>query len=664
MAEPNPAQRKVEIVEGAAQPSRSRSTRPAIAQTIAARLGPIGQEEAGAEDSIRHLVGIVGRRRNMIASAVVCGTALLILAALLIAPKYTALAQIQIIPPEEAQSDRSSFIDHRAIQTVVDTHLVMLGARDFLRKVLVTSLQGSRRLEAQAVAPALGDAHTPAGDRELDLQLEKFEKRVNVSQLLSSGVIAIRFTSKSPDEAAHVANRIVTLYHEQLRQRKVANLQAEIDRLDQRVADLGRTMDATQIRMHKHLQNLSGKAVPTSASPDGDEDLRDLKQVARANGQLMVDLVRRQNETRRDLEVVGPEVRVLSHASPPVSRSSLHPILFIVPGATLLLIGSCFLAIALEQLDQGLRSTREIASALSVPCISLVPELPECGFAGLQEYLRNEPFAPYSEAIRSIAAALKLASPSRPAEVVLLSCSEPREGKTTLAVSIAQYVASIGQRVLLVDLDVRTRGVLRELRGGAEHGVVDLVLNNASPEAIIQRHPALAFDYLPMTAGPAVDPLSLIANKNLLAIFDAFRAKYDLILVDGPSALGRSEAGPLAALADKVLFVVKWGSTRKLVAQNAVRVLSSHAASGRNAADFMAAVVTQVPLRTHAKYRFGDAVEVIMRHGRRLRLPSEASIALMVDLARYRRSWSRLLDSSSDRISKRLHPFKRNQAGS
>jgi capsular polysaccharide biosynthesis protein len=626
MVAPNVGQRRVEIVEiveSGGQKFRGRASGPAFAQAAALQPGP-PEAEGDAATDIRRLLTILVRRRGMIATVLVCGTLLLAVAAAMMSPVYTAIAQIDVVSPSAPTS-----LSPRANQMIVDTHLVLLKSRDFLREVLVSTTgpaTADPAADTTGVPPLRVGQAAPNG-RALEVQLESFQKQVNVSQSLSSSVISIRYSSKSPDQAADVANRIVMLYRGLLRKREEASLQAELDQLGQRIAELHRAGDASRARLQKHLQAMS--ASPGPASDEKKEQLADLEKESRADAQLLADLLRRQMETRRRLEVLGSSVWIVSLASPPVAPSSLHPILFVVPGVVLLLFGSCFWAVAREQLDQGLHSSNDVAGALSLPCIGLVPKFDRSGLSEPHNYVAERPFTPYAESIRSIAAALDLVAPSRAPEVVLLSGSEAGEGKTTLALSIARYAAGIGRRVLVVDLDARTPGLLRELKLTADRDIADLILKDTAPEAVVQRHPALAFDYLPMRPG-LVDPLSLISSEKLQAAFASFRASYELVLVDGPPAAGRADAALLARLADKILFVVKWG-TRRQTAEHAVRVLGAGHPGRSNPADFMAAVVTQIPPIEHARYWFGDAHDVRSKYERRL-LPSSLSSASLKEI--------------------------------
>ncbi len=601
-----PTQLKLDRIQGAEHGNNRQSNRLAPGQSHVARPEPTGvtdgpRTSGDSEVTIRHIVDIVVRRRNMIAATTVVGTALLLLVAWITPPKYTALAQIEVI-----KDDTPELRDTRAMQMMVDRHLVLLKSPDFLRTILDT--RSSKSL-------------SDAGIR--NTTIEEFEKHLSVNQALSSNVIGIRYTSRSSSEAADIANRIVGVYREQLELRREARAKDELADLSQRAAKLRTLLDAIQASKRSILQN--GRGRPAISAKIQEQNAKHTVQAANAAARELVSLLRRQRDLRQRIEAMRPEVRVVSMASPPSRPSSLHPILLVIPGVVALVAAGCFFAIVLEHLDQGMRSSNDITNNLAVPCAGLIPRPKRPGLFRRSEFpvhdfLKNSPFSPYSEAIRSVTASIGLATPENAPQVVLLSCSEPGEGKTALAVTMADYATSIGCNVLLVDLDVRMPGVLSELKCVSEFSIVDVINDGLPVDSVIERHPQLEFDFLPMAAG-AIDPLSLTAKSRLNTLFDELRPDYDLILVDGPSAIGHSDAGLLAALADKVVFVVKWGRTRGRVAANAIQTLASQDPQNRDAGEFITAIVTHVPQKAHAQYRFGDAIEILMKHGTRL-LPS------------------------------------------
>jgi len=209
---------------------------------------------------------------------------------------------------------------------------------------------------------------------------------------------------------------------------------------------------------------------------------------------------------------------------------------------------------------------------------------------------------------------LRLAEPGHAAKVVLISSSIPGEGKTTVAWSLAAYVGFLGRRVLVVE-----GSRLGEFDDTGKRGIVDLSLQNRPPAESIQHIAKAGFDYLPMP-GPRLDPLTLLACEQMPGLIRQLRERYDCVIIDGPSVFGAVEARLLPSIADRILLVVKWGSTRREVTQNALSLLCESGGLNKDRSDLATAIVTQVDLKRHARYRYGDVGEFLVedaKHGSR-----------------------------------------------
>jgi Mrp family chromosome partitioning ATPase len=559
--------------------------------------------EPPGQPSAHQLASILLRRRWIILGITLFGTLLLAFAARQIPPNYTAMAQIEVLPGWASQAGQSAPADPASNQMLLDTHMVMLRTPDFLRKV---------------IAP-LPQFENGKNDRII----ERLGERISVSQLMSSRIIAIRVTLPDPAEAANLANRMAEVYLAQQVEQQAGRIREELARVDSGISRLRSEIDTARAQMRQRIeaeQPIAAGVATDSPMPGSDGSESSASTSSKA--QRLVELEQRRRELLRQLDSVAPDLRIVSPASPPVDPSSLHPMLFVVPGAVFLLIATAFAVIARDRLDQSLRSAHDVTGALSVPCLGLVPRCWSPRSGGAHQFLRSEPFSPFAESVRSVAAAGGFSQASDDAEIILVTCSEPGEGKTTLAVSLAHYAASIGRRVLLIDLDLRTPGVLDQLGVEARYSLSDLMTRRVDRNAAVLTEPSLGFHVLPAMSGQ-VDPVRVIADPYWQTTLNDFRSRYDVILIDGPPALGRAETGMIARMADRVLFAVKWGATRKQVARNAIDGLITARGSARE----MGVVVTEVAPRAHARYRFGDATEVVTRHGRRLLPPSRPSWA-------------------------------------
>jgi succinoglycan biosynthesis transport protein ExoP len=605
------------------------------------------------ELQFRQLASILHRRIRLILAITGLGMMLAVVVGLMIPPKYTATAQLVVEPPSAglAVGTATSPTDE-----AIDTHVTLVGSRNHLKSVVESispdpkfraRVPNASQPEETATEPASdglsqsaaskGPAASSASDtaevrlneleRRLNIwikalrrsgdatvaDLEELERGIRVNQERRSRVISVAFTSADRIKAAALANRIVELYVESQIEQQRAYASAEMARLNKRIAELKYEMERAATSLQRAIQH--GLETVQGATRDADGRLRELERHAAASAQLYSSLLRKKKEMSDQQEIVAPGVRILSLASVPEWPSSHNPILFIIPALIVFAMGGSLLAVFLEQLDRGLRSERDINDALGIPCIGLVPRLSGGHGTELQCYLLKEPFSAYTEAIRSVAAALHVAPESRASMVVLISSSLPREGKTTLAVSLAAYAALIGRRVLVIDFDFRHPSIPPMLDGKADKTVADLLLYDCLPEDVIRHVPDLNLDYLPVARCP-VDPIALFARDGMPELLCQLRKKYDCILIDSPPLLGATEARLLACLADKILFVVKWGSTKRELAQSALNLLCRLGRSGKKCIDLSVAVVTQVDLKEHGRYGYGDVGEMLVKDRR------------------------------------------------
>jgi polysaccharide biosynthesis transport protein len=378
--------------------------------------------------------------------------------------------------------------------------------------------------------------------------------------------------------------------------------------IDQTLSRLAEEKGILEIRV-RHLQR--SIAILQDASTEAREPelrLRELQREATAFAQLYESLVQHQKEILEETDI-QPDVRVLSFAPIPDRPSSPNPILFILPAMVLASIGAGLLAVLLERLDETLRTERDVTDALGIPCIGVIPQL--TGPRKVRPYQLLPQNAQYTEAIRSVVAtALQLTNPQKSPKVFLVTSSVPGEGKTTLAISFAVYAALLQRRVLLVDLAFRHPTIASELGGPADGGISH-VLQGRPPADLIRTARDLGIDYLPLSRD-SMDPVAMLASDRLPELLRQLKESYDCVVIDSAPLLSATEPRLIASMVDQVLFAVKWGSTRREVAQNALRLLRRSAFGGNDLRDVASAVITQVDLKRHARYRYGDSCESLL----------------------------------------------------
>jgi polysaccharide biosynthesis transport protein len=487
--------------------------------------------------------------------------------------------------------------------------------------------QSERAIGAHRAEHGLSDGGLALGEQELaDLKrqliltrAERAEKEVtlrtlrslrqsgegyeSVSEVLQSSLI--QSMRQQEGQLAHLEAQLSQEYGE--RHPQILRVRAER-------ADLARRIDAEVQSILRNLENelavvqaweqtiedsIGTAREAATANDQAEVQLRELEREAEATRALYTAFLNRFKETHEQGDLLEPEAQLISPAEVPHSPSFPRPKLMTAAGFTASLFLGTLLAFLLEYLDSGLRSYQQIERSLGVRGLGFVPRVK--GRRGrLHHYLLKCPSSAYTEAVRDLHTVLQGSDPKRASKVVLVTSALPGEGKTTLALSLAAAAARAGRRTLVVDLDFRHPSTHRELSEPIKVGLDDHLLIGAELEAAIhidELQPRLHILPVHRRVSP---PDDLLASPQLRQLLAVLRTTYDCVVLDSSPLLGLADSRMLVPLADMVLLVVQWEKTTVEVARNALRVLrEAHA-------DLAGIVLTQVDLKRHAGYRYGD----------------------------------------------------------
>jgi capsular exopolysaccharide synthesis family protein len=162
----------------------------------------------------------------------------------------------------------------------------------------------------------------------------------------------------------------------------------------------------------------------------------------------------------------------------------------------------------------------------------------------------------------------------------MVTSALPREGKTFFAAAFARSAALAGERVLLIDCDLRRPAVARNI------GTTEV---DAFQGVAMRRDADSTLDTITLTAAGG-SPQDLFASGRMRNLMELLRERYDLIMLDAPPVLAVSDARVLSTLCDRVMLVVCWQKTPQQMVNNAVRALRN------GGANLAGAVITQVRL--------------------------------------------------------------------
>jgi capsular exopolysaccharide synthesis family protein len=210
--------------------------------------------------------------------------------------------------------------------------------------------------------------------------------------------------------------------------------------------------------------------------------------------------------------------------------------------------------------DDRLTCLAEVTEKINAEIMGQVPEMHPRGEpdeAPLPLLSKNDQRHTYAESYRNLRSALLyLQSGDQHPKVVLITSAVPNEGKTTVAVNLAQTLAFGGSRVLLVDGDMRKGSLCRMLNLEPGPGLSELLSDATMADKVIQTNgvPNLSFIASGKIHGNPGDAFLGVGLENLLA---GWRQAFDYVLIDSTPIFAADDAPTLAPKVDGVLFVVR-----------------------------------------------------------------------------------------------------------
>jgi succinoglycan biosynthesis transport protein ExoP len=318
-------------------------------------------------------------------------------------------------------------------------------------------------------------------------------------------------------------------------------------------------------------------------------------------------------------------VQIVDLAAVPTTPVSPRPALNLALGGVLGLLAGVVVAALLEALDRTVKTVAEVNRLLALPLVGLVPRRRE-GTLVVSAQRRG----PEGEVYRSMRTALRFLDPDRPLRSLLVTSPTAADGKTTTAANLAVALALSGERVILLDADLR-RANLAEVFGLERAvGLTSIVVGDASlDEALQPWHDML--DVLPAGQLPP-NPSEILGSQTFNDILTELTDIADIVIIDAPPVLPVTDAVAVSAQVDGVLLVTRYGLTLRQSAAEAHRRMQ---AVGANVVGY---VLNAVPVREargyYATYGYEDSERkrpaVVPAARARERTPADAATASAV----------------------------------
>jgi capsular exopolysaccharide synthesis family protein len=321
------------------------------------------------------------------------------------------------------------------------------------------------------------------------------------------------------------------------------------------VEDLGLDLTAKQLQ-----RKLTSRVVPETVLFEltaTDPDPARAKAIADATGAAFTKLVADLESPARGTPA-PIKVTVVDAADVPTEPSSPQPFRTIPLSAALGLLAGIGLAVLRDTFDVTVKDVDRLSERLGAPMLGLVGYDSDARKAPLP--VEAKPQSSHAEAFRQLRTNLQFVDIDQNTKTFLITSSLPGEGKTRTASNLALVIAQAGQRVVLVEADLRRPRVNNYLGLVDDVGVTTVLLGQVSLREALQPYGDLPLQMLSSGRQPP-NPSELLSSDRMSRLLAELRELADVIILDAPPLLPVTDAAVLARQADGAILVVRYGKT-------------------------------------------------------------------------------------------------------
>lgn len=270
------------------------------------------------------------------------------------------------------------------------------------------------------------------------------------------------------------------------------------------------------------------------------------------------------------------KARVISQADIPKGKFSPNPALNLPLGLVVGLMVGIIAAFFFEYLNTTIRMPRDIEDGLGLPVLGFVPAMSpkfkDFATRSLISHLdsRSGP----AEAFRGIRTEVMLRSDLRQVKTGMVTSTSPQEGKTTVAVNWAITLAQAGNKVLLIDGDLRKPMIHRAFNMKPDRGLSTLLSEKDSATVYIKKTDIENLHVLPGGPIPS-NPAELLGSRKMRTLVAEAAERYDSVIIDASPVLGVADANILSTMVDCVVLVVQASKNRRGLVMRAKNQLAS-----------------------------------------------------------------------------------------
>jgi len=208
------------------------------------------------------------------------------------------------------------------------------------------------------------------------------------------------------------------------------------------------------------------------------------------------------------------------------------------------------LAFFIEYLDTSVKTIDDVERALQAPVLGVIPQ-------NVGILLEEGPESPHAEAYRVLRTNVLFSRKDPKLNTLTIVSGGAGEGKSTTIFNLATVFAQNGQRVLVVDSDLRRPSLHKYMKITNSIGLTNFLMKQNTLEEVIQTSPVPNLDFLPSGRLPS-SSMGILSSLQMKELIREVKRRYDFVFFDSPPIMGVSDASVLASEVDMVLQVIQY----------------------------------------------------------------------------------------------------------
>jgi capsular exopolysaccharide synthesis family protein len=202
-----------------------------------------------------------------------------------------------------------------------------------------------------------------------------------------------------------------------------------------------------------------------------------------------------------------------------------------------------------------------------------------------------------AEAFRTLRTNIQFSSLDNEIKAIVVTSTQPGEGKSTVISNLAVTMAQSGKKVLLIDCDLRKPSVHKKLGMSNQDGLTSLLAKEKNLEEVVQ--PTNINNFYVLTSGPIPpNPAELLGSKRMKSFIVELQGYFDMILLDAPPVLAVTDAQILSTLCNGVMLVAEYGQAEKHA------VVRAKEAIDKVGGKILGLVINKVPSNSKSYYYY------------------------------------------------------------